>query len=172
VAADSIAAVPDAAPSAQATAPPEWVLHPPDQVDGHLALVLVSDPFEDRFACNADLERRTQQAIVQLAHERSRQQGLPSDLPIKVTFEEIGMVSRQRFYQLRPSSVGDMLQGYQLTVLDNDFQSKLDQRIKDALVDRRLTATGIFSGSTLVVVSLLFGAFRLVARKAPDPLST
>jgi hypothetical protein len=164
-------AAPAETPPAQAATPPAWVQQPPDQIDGHMALVLVSDPFEDRFACNADLERRTQRAIVQLAHERCRQQGLPSELPIKVTYDEIGMVSRERFYQLRPSSVGDMLQGYQLTVLDDAFQRKLDLRIKDAVVDRRLTTTGIVSGGTLVVVSMLFGAFRFVARKAPDPLS-
>ena len=77
------------------------------------------------------------------------------DLPIDVTYDEIGMVSQQRHYQTRSTSVGDMLQGYQLTVMDDAFQAKLDRRIADAVVDRRLAATGLASGSVLVVVSLL-----------------
>jgi hypothetical protein len=150
---------------------PAWVRQRPDQVDGHQAMVLTTDPFEDRFACNEDLERRTRELILGVARERCRQQGLPGDLPIRVAFDEIAMVARERFYQTRPTSLGDMVQAYQLTVVDDGFQTKLDQRIRDAVVDRRLIATGFASGSVLAVVSLLFGGFRFLARKAPDPLS-
>jgi hypothetical protein len=161
----------EVAQPASGPAEPAWVRRRPDQVDGHQAMVLTSDPFEDRFACNEDLERRTRELILGVARERCRQQGLPGDLPIRVTFDEIGMVSRERFYQTRPTSLGDMVQAYQLTIMDDGFQGKLDQRIRDAVVDRRLIATGLASGGVLAVVSLLFGGFRFLARKAPDPLS-
>ncbi len=150
---------------------PTWVRQPPDQIDGHLALVLVSDPYEDRFACDEDLERRTRGVIEQAARQRCRQHGLPMTLPINLTYGEIGMVSRQRYYQPRLTSVGEMLQGYQLTVLDDAFELKLDRRIADAVVDRRLATTGMLSGSVLGIVSVLFGVFRWAARTTPDPLS-
>jgi hypothetical protein len=150
---------------------PAWVEQPPTQVDGHMAMVLVSDPYEDRFACDEDLERRTRDVLLQAARHRCRQRGLPTDLPIEVTFEEIGMVSQQRHYQRRETSLGDMVQAYQLTVLNDAFQAKLDRRIDYATVDQRLVATGLFSGGVLAVISLLFGALRFAARKAPDPLS-
>jgi hypothetical protein len=166
---DAPAPVSTQSAASPATAP-VWVQQPPDRVDGQLAVVLVSDPFVDRFACDEDLERRTRDAILQAARQRCRQRGLPLDLALQITYDEIDIVSRERHYQSRATSLGDMIQGYQLTVMDDAFQAKLDKRIVDAMVDRRLATTGVFSGSVLLGVSLLFGVFRFAARKSPDPL--
>ena len=149
---------------------PTWTEQPPAEINGHPAFLLVSDPFEDHFACNKDLEQRTAAAIELAARERCRQRQLPEDLSIDITFDEIAAVSHERFYRKRSTSMGDMLQAYQLTVLNDEFNKKLDQRIEQAVVHRRLAATGVGSAGVLLVVSLLFGTFRFVSRKSPDPL--
>jgi hypothetical protein len=134
-------------------------------------MVLVSDPFEDQFSCNDDLERKTRNVIGQFAARRCRQLGLATHVPLsKITYDDVEMVSRERYYHPRTTSVGEMLVGYQLTVMDDAFQAKLDQRITDAMVQRRLTKTGVVSGGVLLGVTFLFGVFRFAARKSPDPL--
>jgi hypothetical protein len=150
---------------------PAWVHQSPDQVDGHWADVLVSDPFDDRFACDDDLDRRTRAAIVEYARRRCMRLGLPTHLPLRFSYDELDMVVRERHYQPRTTSLGEMVQGYQLTVIDDTFETILDRQIADAMVADRLTATGAVSGVVLAGVSLLYSVFRFAARKAPDPLS-
>ena len=168
---DSVSGAIPVSHSSPSSALPVWVTNPPNDVNGRLAVVLESDPFEDRFGCDEDLDRRTRFVINQAAVQRCRQRGLPMDLNVRIGYDEIRMVAQERHYTTRTTSMGEMLQGRQLTVLDDTFLARLDRRIVDAVVDRRLVAAGIVSGSALLAVSLMFGAFRFVSRKDVDPLA-
>jgi hypothetical protein len=150
---------------------PEWVQNPPKQVDGHLALVIVSDPFDNRFDCDRQLNERTREALQRYAQEYCRSVDMPGEVVIRVLTDEIQSVTRDRYYALRPTSLGDMNQAYQLTVFDTAIQGKLAQRMAETVVDRRLQLAGTVSGGVLAVVSLLYGASRFAARKAADPFA-
>lgn len=152
-------------------ATPVWVTNPPQTMHGNLAMTLVSDPFDNRFDCDRDLDSRTRLALRQFAREYCDSLSLPLDLELSVRPQDLAAVNKQRHYALRETSVGTMQQAYQLTVFDEEVRQSLQDRIHDALAERRLAATGVFSGGVLSLVSIVYGICRFSARKARDPFA-
>jgi hypothetical protein len=161
----------DEAPSADLTvqAPrtqrPDWVLTPPEVVDGDPAEVLVSDPFETGQECDQDIQRRMIAAIQRFADRQCQQIGAPRGLNLPVQAEDLDLISQQRFVDVIPTSVGPMTQVHRMVVYDEDFRRILDRRISEAIVGRRLVRTGVFSGGVLLLVGSLFGILKGAARR-------
>jgi hypothetical protein len=153
----------DQAPAAQR---PDWVLKPPQDVDGEPAEVLVSDPFETGQECDQDIQRRMIAAIHRFADRQCQQIGAPQGLNLPVQAEDLHLISRgQRFVDVIPTSVGPMTQAHQLVVYNEDFRRILDRRISEAIVGQRLVRTGVFSGGVLLLVGSLFGILKGAARR-------
>ncbi len=74
--------------------------------------------------------------------------------------DDIRRVSRQRFVDVIPTSVGPMKQVHQLIVFDEPFRRVLDRRVSEAIVGERLVRTGVFSGGILLLVGSLFGILK------------
>ena len=144
---------------------PDWVESPPGEVDGQLAEVLVSDPFETGDECDQDIQRRMIAAVQRFADRQVRRIGAPRGINLPVRPEDLSRISRQRFVDVIPTSVGPMKQAYRLIVFDEPFRQVLDRRITEAMVGQRLVRTGAFSGGVLLLLGSLFGILKGAARR-------
>ncbi|MCA9151742.1 MAG: hypothetical protein KDA92_20705, partial [Planctomycetales bacterium] len=157
--------------STQTTSRPKWVIERPTQHEGKMAIVLQSDPYVDRFDCDRDLQQRTAQILTKYAEDYCRSAGLPIPTRLRFDRSELTAAVRDRFYTTRDTSVGPMVEAYQLTVFDDDLRTKLTQHVADAQIDQRLTATGMGAAWVLALVAACHGLCRFAARNAPDPFS-
>lgn len=151
---------------------PPWVQNPPAEVDGKLAFVLVTDPFDNRFLCEDDMRKLTQVAVGAFARQLADHQNIPLIGDLILTDDELAKVSHDRFYALRPTSMGEMTQLYQLTVFGDRFREDLLGRVEQTIVERRVVTVSLASGSVLLGLLGLFGMFRYGARKTPDPFAS
>ena len=155
-------------PMAAATAAviqPTWVQSPPADVENQPAEVLVSDLFETRDECEQDLQHRIRAAIESFAERHCRQLGIAPRLPLPIQPEDIRQVSRERFVDVVPTSVGPMKRVHQLVVFNEEFRRVLDRRVSEAVIGRRLSQTGVFSGGVLLLVGSLFGILKGASRR-------
>ena len=58
-----------------------------------------------------------------------------------------------------------MKQIHQLVVFDQEFCRVLDRRVSEAVIGRRLSQTGVFSGGVLLLVGSLFGILKGASRR-------
>jgi hypothetical protein len=171
----AVAAVARATGTNESTAPtelaivtdiqPAWVQNPPSTVEKQPAEVLVSDLFETRDECEQDLKHRIQAAIETFAERHCRQRGMVPKFPLPIQTDDLRQVSRDRFVDVVPTSVGPMRRVHQLVVFDADFCRVLDRRVSEAVIGQRLSQTGAFSGSVLLLVGSLFGILKGASRR-------
>ena len=150
---------------------PNWVKAPPADVDGKLALVLVTDPFDNRFLCDGDMSRRVHFVVNAYAKQIADDLGLPAPHDLKFNNHKLASVVHDRFYALRSTSMGAMTQLYQLTVFDEAFREDLVRRVEQSVIQRRVSIAGLLSGGLLVGLAGLCGLFRIVTHNSPDPLA-
>ena len=150
---------------------PAWVQNTPSEIDGHLAIRLVSDPFDSRFSCIRQMRELTQEQLRDYAKQLAEVRGVGLPEKIRITDADIQAVTRSHFFAPRPTSMGLMTELHHLIVVDDKITETLGRRLEQSHVQQRVNVAGVLSTGLLAGVAGLFGVFRFAARKVADPLS-
>jgi hypothetical protein len=139
---------------------PEWLDSPRNVDNGVTRLAVKAGPYYRPQQCREDLDIQLRKATDEFVCDYLNNPR--ASILIAYGVDEIkNRFVRERFDEKLETSVGPMNQSHALLEFDEPFCDELQQRWREVKSFSRLLQTGLGSGIVLLLVTTLFGYFRL-----------